>query len=97
MRNRRFLFDPVRMLMFSGFCFSLKRGIINYEREDGLLFNPELLNYKNEDDFNWSILIPNNEYPMLCKTSYIYHFKGVSFKHMKNARTNDLDTFLAER
>jgi GT2 family glycosyltransferase len=97
MRNRRFLFDPIRMLMFNGFCFSLKRKILNYERTDGLLFNPDLLNFKNEDDFNWSVLIPNDEYPMLCKTSYIYHFKGVSFKDMQNARDNNLNLFLKNR
>jgi GT2 family glycosyltransferase len=97
MRNRRFFFDPFRMLMFSGFFFSLKRDIIKYERTDGLLFNPELLNYKNEDDFNWNILIPNDEYPMLCKTSYVYHFKGKSFAHIKDARTDDFETFIKNR
>lgn len=97
MRNRRFLFDPFRMLMFSGFFFSLKRDIIKYERTDGLLFNPELLNYKNEDDFNWNILIPNDEYPMLCRTSYVYHFKGKSFAHITDARTDDLETFIKNR
>jgi hypothetical protein len=97
MRNRKFLFDPIRMLFFNGFLFSLKRSIIQYEREDGLLFNPEFLNFKNEDNFNWSILIPNDEYPMLCKTSYIYHFKGKSFEHIKDAGTNNLETFLSNR
>lgn len=97
MKNRQFLFDPKRMLLFSGFFFSLKRSIIEHERADGLLFNPDLLNYKNEDDFNWSILIPNDEYPMLCKTSYIHHFKGKSFSHINDARTDNLETFIKNR
>jgi GT2 family glycosyltransferase len=97
MKNRQFLFDPFRMLLFNGFFFSLKRSIINFEREDGFLFNPEFLNYKNEDNFNWSILIPNDEYPMLCKTSYIHHFKGKSFSHINDKDTNDLEAFLKNR
>jgi len=97
MHNRKFLFDPFRMLMFNGFFFSLKRKIIEYERPDGLLFDPKHLNFKNEDEFNWSILIPNNEYPMLCKTSYVYHFKGVSFAHITDPTTNDFENFIKNR
>ena len=97
MKFRKFIFDPIRMLMFSGFLFSLKRDVIKYEREDGNMFDPELLNYKNEDDFNWRVLLTNDEYPMLCKTSYIFHHKGVSFAHIKDARTNNLESFLQNR
>jgi GT2 family glycosyltransferase len=97
LKNRRFFFDPARMLMFNGFFFSFKRKIIDYERSDGNLFNPEFLNFKNEDDFNWNVLIANDEYPMLCKTSYIYHFKGKSFSHIQDPKTNDLNTFIKNR
>jgi len=33
---------------------------------------------KNEDEFNWSKLIPNNDFPAVCKTSFVFHYKGVS-------------------
>lgn len=94
---RQFMFDPIRMLMFSGFFFSFKRRIVEYERADGNLFNPENINYKNEDDLNWSTLLPNNEYAMLCKTSYVFHFKGASFANIKDARENNLTEFLINR
>ena len=79
-QNNLFLLDPVRMKMFNGFFFMMNRNIINYERKDGLLFNPEKLMYQGEDDFNWSTLIPNNDFPALCKTAFIFHFKGMSTK-----------------
>ena len=41
-------------------------------------FDPEFINVKNEDEFNWANLIPNNDFPMLCKTAFIYHWKGMS-------------------
>jgi GT2 family glycosyltransferase len=75
-----YMLDPVRMKMFNGFFFMMNRNIINYERKDGLLFNPEKLMYQGEDDFNWSTLIPNNDFPALCKTAFIFHFKGMSTK-----------------
>ena len=33
---------------------------------------------KNEDQFNWDCLISNNDFPALCKTSFVFHYKGVS-------------------
>ncbi len=33
---------------------------------------------KNEDEFNWSKLIPNNDFAAVCKTSFVFHYKGVS-------------------
>ena len=56
----------------------MNKKICEYEREDGNLFNPEFLMTKNEDEFNWANLIPNNDFSILCKTAFIYHFKGVS-------------------
>jgi len=35
---------------------------------------------KNEDEFNWSNLIPNDDFPAVCKTSFVFHYKGVTTK-----------------
>ena len=92
--NNLFMLDPIRMKMFNGFFFMLSSNIIKYERSDGNLFDPKFLMTKNEDEFNWSTLIPNNDFPMLCKTSFVYHFKGIStFKIIKDygRKSNDLN------
>ena len=42
---------------------------------------------KADDEFNWSTLIPNNDFPAVCKTSFIYHFKGTTVNKIKDYRT----------
>ena len=76
--NSLFVFDPVRMKMFNGFFFMMNRNIIKYEHSDTELFEPKYIMTKNEDEFNWGKLIPNNDFAALCKTSFIFHYKGVS-------------------
>jgi len=78
--NNVFMLDPCRVKMFNGFFFLMTRKVIDYEREDGFLFDPEKIMYKCEDEFNWSKLIPHNDFPAVCKTSFIFHFKGMSTK-----------------
>lgn len=79
-KNNVYFLDPVRMKMFNGFFFMMNRNVINYEREDGNLFDPQKIMFKAEDEFNWATLIPNNDFPALCKTAFIFHFKGMSTK-----------------
>ena len=76
--NNLYKFDPIRMKFFNGFFFMMNRDICKYERDDGNLFDPKFLMTKNEDEFNWSMLIPNDDFPMLCKTAFVFHFKGIS-------------------
>jgi len=78
--NNLYLLDPIRMKMFNGFFFMMNRNIIKYEREDGNLFDPSKIMYQGEDEFNWATLIPNNDFPALCKTAFIFHYKGMSTK-----------------
>jgi GT2 family glycosyltransferase len=85
--NNLYVVDPYRVKMFNGFFFMANRNVVNYEYEKDILFNPRFIMTKNEDEFNWSKLIPNNDYPAVCKTSFIYHFKGVSAVGM--LRNND--------
>ena len=92
-RNNLHLLDPFRPKMFNGFFFMMNRNIINYEHEKDILFNPEFPITKNEDEFNWAKLIPNNDYAAVCKTSFIFHYKGISAT--KELRDNK--TFLKHR
>jgi len=95
--NNLYKFDPIRMKMFNGFFFMMSKDICQYEREDGRLFDPEFINVKNEDEFNWANLIPNNDFPMLCKTAFIYHWKGVSFTNAGIQYNNNLNEHLEQR
>jgi len=78
--NNLYVCDPIRMKMFNGFFFMMNRNIINYQYSDKELFDPKYVMTKNEDEFNWSNLIPNNDFPALCKTSFVFHYKGVTTK-----------------
>ena len=76
--NNLFQLDPSRMKMFNGFFFMMNRNIINYQYSDRELFEPKYIMTKNEDEFNWSKLIPNDDFAAVCKTSFVFHYKGVS-------------------
>lgn len=77
-KNNLYLLDPVRMKMFNGFFFMFHKRVKRCERSDGNIFDPKFANIKNEDEFNWKQLIPNNDFALLCKTAFIYHFKGIT-------------------
>lgn len=95
--NNLYKFDPIRMKMFNGFFFMMSKDICQYERADGNLFDPTFINVKNEDEFNWSNLIPNNDYAMLCKTAFVFHFKGMSFTKAGIKYNNNLKEHLEQR
>ena len=95
--NNLYKFDPIRMKMFNGFFFMMSKNICQYERADGNLFDPNFINVKNEDEFNWGNLIPNNDYAMLCKTAFIFHYKGVSFTKAGIKYNNNLKEHLEQR
>ena len=78
--NNLYQVDPKRMKMFNGFFFMMNRNIINYQYSDTNLFEPKYIMTKNEDEFNWSNLIPNDDFPAVCKTSFVFHYKGVTTK-----------------
>ena len=68
------------MKMFNGFFFMMNRDIITYQHSDEELFEPKNIMIKNEDEFNWGKLIPNDDFAALCKSSFIFHYKGVTTK-----------------
>ena len=95
--NNLYLADPFRMKMFNGFFFMMNEMICQYEREDGNLFDPQYVNVKNEDEFNWGNLIQNDDFAMLCKTAFVFHYKGVSFTKAGIEYSNDLEKHLKTR
>ena len=95
--NNLYKFDPIRMKHFNGFFFMMSRNICKYERNDKNLFDPKFINIKNEDEFNWANLIPNNDYPFLCKTAFIFHWKGISFTKAGIEYNNNLEKHLEQR
>ena len=95
--NNLYKFDPIRMKHFNGFFFMMSKDICKYEREDGNLFDPAFPNIKNEDEFNWCNLIPSNDYPFLCRTAFVFHWKGVSFTKAGIKYSNNLKEHLEQR
>lgn len=87
--NNLYQIDPFRMKMHNGFFFMMSRGLIKYERADGNLWNPKFINIKNDDDLNWKILIPNNEFAFLCRTAFVYHFKAASITGDRKLANSD--------
>lgn len=87
-----FMLDPFRMKHFNGFFFMFNRNVIQYEDPEGWLFDPANLMVKNEDTFNWRVLLPRDDNPWLCKTAFVYHWKGVStggaFENFKEKANN---------
>jgi GT2 family glycosyltransferase len=92
-----YMIDPIRMKHFNGFLFMHSREICKYEREDGNLYDPKHLMCKNEDEFNWKVMLPNDDHPILCKTAYVYHFKAVSKGSSIYFEDHQVDEFLAKR
>ena len=94
-QNNIYLLDPVRLKMFNGFFFMMNRKVIEYEQENGDLFDSTKPLYKGEDEFNWTKLIPNNDFSALCKTSFIFHYKGKSTVGFNNR--DNLEEFIERR
>ena len=62
----------------ANFPFNFAGGIPVDRNKSSSLVDQLSLKIKNEDEFNWSKLIPNDDFSALCLTSFIFHYKGVS-------------------
>ena len=72
---------------FNGFIFGMNRNIIKYEFDKDNLFNPRNTNVGQEADLGRRLKEPI----ILSLTSFIYHFKGVSFpKKGKSINGDDI-------
>lgn len=65
---------------WTGFCMCFSRAIIEYERDDGNLFDPANINVGNDDDL--AKRIP----AMIALGAFVYHRKGVSFNKQIGGR-----------
>ena len=83
---------PIRMNKFSGFFFVMNRNIIMHEFSSEQLFDPSNVNVGNEDELN-SKLLNKGLYALLCKTSFVFHFKGVSFAGDLGNERDDLTRY----
>lgn len=70
---------------WTGFCMCFSRQIVDYERSDGNLFDPENINVGNDDD------LAKRVKAKLATGSFVLHLKGQSFKG-KIANRNDIST-----
>jgi GT2 family glycosyltransferase len=62
----------------NGFIFFLNKDILMFELSDGNLFDSKNINVGNESELCERV---NKKYPIaIALKSYIFHFKGVSFK-----------------
>jgi len=61
---------------WTGFCMCFSRKIIEYEREDGNLIDPTLINVGNDD------YLAKKVPAMLALGSFVYHLKGKSFNNV---------------
>lgn len=66
----------IELTHLNGFFFGFNREVIKYEIEGEQLFDPKYINVRNEDYLCNTV----KEKKAVCIDSFIYHFKGVSFK-----------------
>ena len=66
---------------FNGFCFAFSRAIEKYMYSGAHLFNPALINTKNEFDLGRRIKKRGGRMAV-CKTSYVWHWKAATLSRM---------------
>lgn len=76
--------NVLEMDHFNGFFFLMSRAIIKSEFNSNNLFNPANVNVHQESDLESRLI----NKPLLDTSSFVYHYKGVSFIKKKNATTN---------
>lgn len=72
----------LKVKTFNGFCFGFGKSIEKFVYPDGNLFNAGLINTKNE--IHLARRVKNKGGTIaVCKTSYVWHKKGGTFKELK--------------
>jgi GT2 family glycosyltransferase len=66
----------IELPFVNGFFFAINRNVIHYEYSPTELFDPNNINIANEDELCNKVKEPK----AVCIHSFIFHFKGVSFK-----------------
>ena len=79
---RKYRKKPFREVStFNGFCFSFSRAIEKYMYSGTHLFNPALINTKNEFDLGRRIRNRGGKMAV-CKTAYVWHWKAATLSKM---------------
>ena len=82
-----------KMGRFNGFFFAISRSIIKYAFDKDNLFNPKNTNVHQEGDL--SKRMKGKEFPVVCLGSFVFHFKGVSFKKKVRKGKGDIRQHLS--
>ena len=72
----------LKVKTFNGFCFGFSRRIDKFIHSEGNLFNPGLINTKNEIELARRMRVKGGTVAV-CKTSYVWHQKAGTFKELK--------------
>lgn len=64
----------------NGFIFAMNRDIVKFELDESTLFDPKNINVGNESEL--CERVNKNSEIAIALNSFIYHFKGVSFRDM---------------
>ena len=84
--------DCIKVDYINGFVFSMNRRIIDFELDDGNLFNPKNINVGNESELCQRV--GNNI--GIALDSYIFHFKGISFENITSKSLSIEDNIYRE-
>ena len=76
-------------IIFSIFISSAV-AIDGHINQGGYNYNPSVI-------FNWDNLLNNDDNAILCKTSFVFHFKGISFNKAGIKYSNNLKEHLEQR
>ncbi len=74
-----------RVTTFNGFCFAFSRAIKKYMYSGAHLFNPGLINTKNEFELARRIKRRGGKVAV-CKIAYVFHWKNGTFGELKLAK-----------
>jgi len=72
---------------FNGFCFAFGKRVERFRYSESCLFNKKTINTKNEVLLAKHIRGKDGKIAV-CKTSYVYHYKGVTFRELGLANKN---------
>ena len=76
--------DPfIPFSTINGFCFAFSQVIQQFEFSNNVLFNPRRINTANEDELCRRINKTVRGRIAICKISYVWHFKGGTYKEIK--------------
>jgi len=77
--------------VFNGFCFAFGKRVKRFRHSESCLFNKRTMNLRNEVLLAKQIRKKGGKI-VVCKTSYVYHYKGATFRELGLKNKNSLWT-----